>query len=83
MIKVQLRFLKTLEIAAVHYETDSALQETRRGPLNKEIIPFYLEKLEELAKLNNGHLALKKVRTAPETFVIQNSGIIFFLVDVG
>lgn len=49
------------EIAAVHYESDAAVQEARRVPLNKEIIPFYLQKLEEIAKLNNGHLALKKV----------------------
>lgn len=65
-LKTTERRLKNPEIAAVHYETDAAVQEARRGPLNKEIIPFYLEKLEEVAKQNNGHLALKKVRKATE-----------------
>lgn len=63
MFKIRLNLLKTPEIAAVHYESDAAVQETKRVPLNKEIIPFYLEKLEEIAKNNNGHLALKKVKS--------------------
>lgn len=50
------------EIAVVSYETDTAVQEAKRGPLEKETLPFYLEKLEEIAKENNGHFALKKVR---------------------
>lgn len=54
----------SIEIAVVSYETDAAVQEAKRGPLEKETLPFYLEKLEEIAKENNGHFALKKVSLA-------------------
>lgn len=48
------------EISEVAYETDPVLQEENRKTLNAETIPFYLDKLEEMAKENNGHLALKR-----------------------
>lgn len=49
-----------LGIATVHYEPNKKIQEEKRKTLNDETIPFYLEKLEEIAKENNGHLALKR-----------------------
>lgn len=49
------------EIAVVSYEADEQVQAKKREPLEAEIIPFYLEKLDSIAKENNGHLALGKV----------------------
>lgn len=42
------------------YEPNPAIQEEKRKALIAEIIPFYLAKLEEMAKANNGHLALER-----------------------
>lgn len=63
VFKLYNRVFCSIEIAVVSYETDVAVQEAKRGPLEKETLPFYLEKLEEIAKENNGHFALKKVST--------------------
>lgn len=49
------------EIAVVSYEADEAVQAAKRGPLESETLPFYLEKLDSLAKENNGYFALGKV----------------------
>ena len=48
----------------VAYEKDEKIQEEKRKVLNNETIPFYLSKLEEIAKDNNGHLALKRTTWA-------------------
>lgn len=53
-----------LEISAVHYEPDAKIQETKRKVLETESIPFYLNALDEIAKANNGHLALKRLTWA-------------------
>lgn len=53
-----------LGIASVFYEQDEAVKESKQKPLNEEIIPFYLGKLEEIAKENDGHLALKRITWA-------------------
>lgn len=55
-----------LEIALYHYETDPAIKESNKERLHKEILPYYLPRLDGIAKANNGHLAVGKV------------GIIFF-----
>ena len=62
---------KLLEIAVVAYEPDQKLQEQKRKVLNEETIPFYLTKLEEIAKANNGHLALKRMTWA-DVFLTGN-----------
>lgn len=49
------------EIATVQYEPDEAVKEKKRVTLNAETIPFYLGKLDAIARENNGHLALSKV----------------------
>lgn len=49
------------EIGAVSHESDQDLQAKKRETLEKEHFPFYLSKLEEIAKENNGHLAAGKV----------------------
>lgn len=56
------------EIAAVAYEADPKVQEEKRKVLNGETLPFYLEKLEEIAKENNGYLALKRLTWADVYF---------------
>lgn len=53
-----------LEITQVAFEQDAALKEKKLKTLNEETIPFYLEKLEVIAKQNNGHLALKRLTWA-------------------
>lgn len=57
-----------LEISSVGYEQDPKAQEAKRNTLNNETIPFYLEKLEEIAKENKGHLALKRLTWADVYF---------------
>lgn len=61
-----------VEIAVVSYEADEAVQAKKREPLEAEIIPFYLEKLDSLAKENNGHFALGKVRIARQREAYAN-----------
>ncbi|KAG4070477.1 hypothetical protein HA402_005709 [Bradysia odoriphaga] len=52
------------KIATVQYEPDEAVKEKKRVTLNAETIPFYLTKLDAIAKENNGHLALGKLTWA-------------------
>lgn len=51
-------------MAAVQYEDDLKLQAERRKVLKAEAIPFFLDKIDEMAKLNDGHLALKRLTWA-------------------
>lgn len=53
-----------VEIAIAHYEEDTSAHKNKRKILNDEQIPFYLKKFDEIAKLNNGHLALKRMTWA-------------------
>lgn len=46
------------------YEPDDEVKEKKLVTLNSEVIPFYLEKLEDIARDNGGHLALGKVDDA-------------------
>lgn len=61
-------YLSYLEIASVAYEADPKIQEEKRKTLNAETIPFYLQKLDDVAKENNGHLALKRLTWADMYF---------------
>lgn len=49
------------EIGSAAYETDEQVKEKKWEQVNKESIPFYLEKLDNVAKENNGHFALGRV----------------------
>ncbi|KAF5279386.1 hypothetical protein FQA39_LY05496 [Lamprigera yunnana] len=49
------------KITLYHYEADEEAKKSRRKPLYSETLPFYLERLEAIAKSNHGHLALKKL----------------------
>jgi len=57
-----------VKIAAVHYETDEQVKEKKAVTLNKETIPFYLEKLDALARVNLGYLALQRLTWADVYF---------------
>lgn len=52
-----------IEIAGAHYEADEAIKQKKFADLKKEVLPFYLEKLEAAAKENNGYLALGQVHS--------------------
>lgn len=71
------------EIAVVSYEADEDVQAKKRGPLETEILPFYLEKLDSIAKENNGHFALGKVRQIIEIYADAAFIIDRFSVDLG
>ncbi|KAJ8932221.1 hypothetical protein NQ318_012641 [Aromia moschata] len=47
-----------MKLATYHYEQDEKIKESKAIPLFSEIIPPYLEKLDAVAKKNNGYLAL-------------------------
>ncbi|KAF2904004.1 hypothetical protein ILUMI_02175 [Ignelater luminosus] len=57
------------KIALYHYEQDAAIKESRKEPLFKETLPYYLERLDTIAKNNNGHLAVGKLTWADLYFV--------------
>jgi hypothetical protein len=50
-----------LEIAVVSYEPDDDVKEKKLVTLTNEVIPFYLEKLDDIVKENDGYFANKKV----------------------
>ncbi|OWR53950.1 glutathione S-transferase 4 [Danaus plexippus plexippus] len=47
--------------ATVHYEADSDLKAKKHGELMESFYPMALEKLDEMIKNNNGHLACGKL----------------------
>uniref|UniRef100_A0A182W3P4 Enoyl-CoA hydratase domain-containing protein 3, mitochondrial n=1 Tax=Anopheles minimus TaxID=112268 RepID=A0A182W3P4_9DIPT len=64
-----------LKIAIVAYEPDDMVKEKKMITLNSEVIPFYLTKLNVIAKENNGHLVLGKPTWADVYF----AGILDYL----
>lgn len=49
-------------IAKFYYETDETVKQKKLAELKQEKLPFILDKLEAVAKENNEHLALERVR---------------------
>lgn len=49
------------EMGSVHWEQDEAVKQKKMIDLKKDVIPLYLEKLDAIAKENNGYLALGRV----------------------
>ena len=49
------------EIAIVSYEPDDQVKEKKMITLTQEVIPFYLTKMNVVAKENGGHLVLNRV----------------------
>ncbi|EAT36154.2 AAEL011741-PB [Aedes aegypti] len=64
-----------LSIAIVAYEPDDMVKEKKMITLTNEVIPFYLTKLNVIAKENNGHLVLGKPTWADVYF----AGILDYL----
>ncbi|KAB0792278.1 hypothetical protein PPYR_14237 [Photinus pyralis] len=58
-----------MKIALYSYEADEAVKATRKKPLFEETIPYYMERIEAIAKKNNGHLAAGKVTWADLYFI--------------
>lgn len=56
-------FIVTLFIAlgGFHYETDEKVKATKKETCLNDTLPFYMKKLEAVAKSNNGFLANGKV----------------------
>ncbi|XP_031631212.1 glutathione S-transferase-like [Contarinia nasturtii] len=57
------------KISIAQYEPDEAVKAKKFEVLKSETLPFYLEKLESIAKENNGYLALGKLTWADLYFV--------------
>lgn len=49
------------EVYAVFFEHDKDIKRKKFPEFKKDVIPFYMDKLEEIAKENMGHLALGRV----------------------
>jgi len=64
-----------LKIAVVSYEPEDDIKEKKLITLNNEVIPFYMEKLEQTVKDNDGHFALNKLTWADIYF----AGIIEYI----
>lgn len=46
------------------------MKESRKEPLFKETLPYYLQRLDAIAKENNGHLAVGRVRMRLESDIL-------------
>ncbi|KAF5279373.1 hypothetical protein FQA39_LY05483 [Lamprigera yunnana] len=57
------------KLALYHYEKDEIIKEKRKALLYDETLPYYLERLEQLAKTNKGHLVGGKLTWADVYFV--------------
>ncbi|CAH1366946.1 unnamed protein product [Tenebrio molitor] len=57
------------KIALYSYEVDDIIRESRKEPLFKETIPYYLQRLDAIVKTNNGYLAVGKLTWADLYFV--------------
>jgi len=58
------------KIVAVRFEENEETKKVKTVTLETETIPFYLNKLEEIAKENNGHLATKNLTWADFFFAV-------------
>lgn len=58
-----------LEFASYFYVNDESIKEALKGPVLKDVVPYYLEKFEKITKENNGHFALGRLTWADFYFV--------------
>uniref|UniRef100_A0A1Y1JWD1 glutathione transferase n=1 Tax=Photinus pyralis TaxID=7054 RepID=A0A1Y1JWD1_PHOPY len=65
------------KIAVYYKETDPTIKETRKKPLLEETIPYYMERIEAIAKKNNCHLAAGKLTWADVYFVASLDALNF------
>ncbi|KAM3957902.1 glutathione S-transferase 2-like isoform 2-T2 [Aphomia sociella] len=63
LIDQNVDFLNDLraKAAAVQYEPDAAIKAKRHEEFTKNVYPYLLDKLDEIIKKNNGHLAAGKL----------------------
>lgn len=61
--------LFSTEIGAYHYEANEDVKQSKYEPLTKEIIPYYMERLDAQVKKNGGYLVGGKLTWADLTFV--------------
>lgn len=59
--KLTLFITNFVELGNVHWESDEAIKQKKSAELKKDVIPFYLDKFDAMAKENNGYLALGRV----------------------
>lgn len=57
------------KIGLYYFESNEQLKESRKEALFNETLPFYQQRLDEMAKKNNGHLAIECVTWADVYFV--------------
>lgn len=50
-----------LEIADAEFDSDENIKQKKYAQCKKEVIPFYMEKLDDIAKECNGYMALGRV----------------------
>lgn len=67
MISCDTKLPSIVEIAVVSYEPEDDVKEKKLVTLNSEVIPFYLEKLDDIARENDGHMANSKVNAAEDS----------------
>lgn len=48
-------------MAPAYYEKDERIRKRNHEQIKKDVIPFYLEKLDNIAEENDGYLALGRV----------------------
>ncbi|KAK9878742.1 hypothetical protein WA026_023673 [Henosepilachna vigintioctopunctata] len=58
-----------LSIGKYHYESDEQVKERIKGTLFSETLPYYLERLDKIAKDNNGYLAAGRLTWADLYFI--------------
>jgi len=61
-----------LKIHAAHFEEDQGKKEKLKAVVTGELVPLYLGRLEQLAKENDGHLAVSKLTWADFFFTIYS-----------
>lgn len=49
------------EMAPAYYEKDERIRKRNHEQIKKDVVPFFLEKLDNIAKENDGYLALGRV----------------------
>lgn len=63
------------------WEKDEKLKEKKMKLIKEETLPFYLEKLEKIAKDNDGHLALKRLTWADVFFTAHSEYMNFMMKE--
>lgn len=71
--------VRIVEVGAVAWEADEALKEKKMAHLKAEVIPFYMNKLEDTVKENNGYLALSKLTWA-DLYFTAGVGLLNFAI---